>query len=123
MAPNQVKTNTIVQGTGAPDEQSSELTRLLTEDGPQHFAASHSAFFGTIEIEMRNVTMDCAAYDEIRQEMAIIQDNAGVPLQSESASNERSSPDHRVVPVWMMILFIFVGAATPFCIRRSCRPV
>ena len=91
---------------GGDGSTPSALTQTLTEDGPAHFEASDSAWFGTLAIEMRNVTMSCASTSVIEQEMALILDAAG-----------NSAPDAAAgggaVPVWAIALLV-AGAFSSF---------
>lgn len=91
------------------EEQPSQITVLLTQDGPVHFEASDSAWFGIIEIEMRNVTMSCADSDEIQREMVLIQEDAGIPVEAGLSSDDTNAG--RTVPVWAIVVLVAGASA------------
>lgn len=85
------------------DDEPTELTRLLTEDGPVHFQASDSAWFGSLKIEMRNVTMSCAAYEDIQKDMALIRQDTGISVVPGTSDSRRNGS---AVPLWALILIV-----------------
>lgn len=66
-----------------------------------HFDSSESHWFGTINIDLRNVTMSCTSYAEIRHEIALIQEYAGI--RDDAAAPEGSST---AIPVWAIVIIV-----------------